>query len=189
MANTKKYILTSVILGTIAAISAGVIAATNLITKDRIEKNKKEKIEKGLVEIFDNSLASISDDEKINKKFIDADSKFKVKMSHFYTIENSDNKDFLGYAVMCDGSNGYGKISLIAGFEPKELKFKSIYLIENEQSYASTLEKGYYEPVKNGGDYDSEKAVHCGATYGATLVRAMIRAAKDYVNNKGAKNV
>ena len=189
MANVKKYILTGVILGSIAAISAGVIAATNLITKDRIEKNEIVKLEKGLKEIFADSNASILEDNSIDETYTDPGSKYKVTMSHFYLIENKENKDFLGYAVRCDGSNDYGKVALIAGFEPTELKFKSIYLITNEQSYASTLNKGYIEPVKNGGDYESEEAIHCGATYGATLVRAMIRAATGLVNEKGAKNV
>ena len=189
MANVKKYILTSVILGSIAAVSAGVIAATNLITKEKIEQNAVLKLEKGLVEIFDNSNASILDDEPIDETYTDSSSKYIIKMSNFYKVENNENKDFLGYAVRCEGSNDYGKIDLIAGFEATGLKFKSICLITNEQSYASTLDKEYIDPVKNGGDYDSEDAVHCGATFGATLVRAMIRASQDLVNKKGAKNV
>ena len=189
MANIKKYILTGVILGSIAAVAAGLIAATNLITKDRIQQNEIDKLNKGLVEIFDNENASILNDENITETYVDSDSKFKVSMSHFYKVEDRENKDFLGYAVRCDGSNDYGKIALIAGFEPNELNFKTIYLITNEQSYASTLVNKYINPVKNGGDYESDEAVHCGATYGATLVRAMIRGATQLVIEKGAKNV
>ena len=189
MANIKKYILTGVVLGSIAAVAAGLIAATNLVTKDRIQQNEIDKLNKGLVKIFDNEKASILEDEIISETYVDSDSKFNVSMSHFYKVEDRDNKDFLGYAVRCDGSNDYGKISLIAGFEPVELSFKTISVITNEQSYASTLKKKYINSVENGGDYESENAVHCGATYGATLIRAMIRGATKLVNEKGAKNV
>ena len=189
MANPKKYILTGVILGSIAAVAAGLIAATFLITKDKIDQNEIDKLNKGLVEIFDNEKASILNDENISETYVDSDSKFKVNMSHFYKVEDSENNEFLGYAVRCDGSNDYGKIALIAGFEPNELNFKTIFLITNEQSYASTLVNKYVKPVQSGEEFESEEAVHCGATYGATLVRAMIRGATELVNKKGVKNV
>ena len=40
----KHYIITAVTLGSIAAISAGVIGLTNLITKDRIAQNEQKRI-------------------------------------------------------------------------------------------------------------------------------------------------
>ena len=83
-----------------------------------------------------------------------------------------------GYAFRTTGSNMYGKISLLLGFEGTSYGFIGLYVIVNEQTYASTLEEKYLEPVNAGGDIDK---VSCGATYGAKLVRDMINEAKEAI--------
>jgi len=70
----------------------------------------------------------------------------------------------------------YGKISLIAGFDVATHNFMSLYLVSNEQTYASTLVDNYVTPL-NSGDRDLED-VSCGATYGAKLIRDMVNEAK-----------
>ena len=91
----------------------------------------------------------------------------------------NDNKDSqIGWAIKTTGSNMYGKISLIAGFNDEKV-FLGTYLVVNEQTYASTLVKNYINPLNDGEDVD----VHCGATYGAKLVKNMIDEAQIYLND------
>ena len=168
--NTKKYILTGVILGSIAAVSAGLIALTNLITSKKIEENKNNRILAGISEIFgENSV--IKNDKELTKY------EYTVR---YYEITNKKNI-FLGYAFKCEGSNMYGKIALLAGFDATSHSFMSVSLITNEQTYASTLEDNYIVSLNN--EEKGRDDVNCGATYGAKLVRDMIKdagkAAKD----------
>ena len=53
MSDKKKYIITSITLGAIAASSGLLIGVTNLVTKDQITKNEENKINNGIKEIFD----------------------------------------------------------------------------------------------------------------------------------------
>ena len=167
MANAKKYILTSVILGSIAAVSAGLIALTNLVTENKITQNEINSINSGIKEIFGES-AKIETEEDIN--------------GHQYAFKqyvvNNDKNEFLGYAFRSEGSNMYGKISLISGFDVLTHNFKSLYLITNEQSYASTLVEKYINPL-NETEGQTLNDVSCGATYGAKLVREMVKEASE----------
>ena len=166
MANTKKYILTSVILGTIAAVAAGLIALTNLVTEKKILQNEQNSIANGIKSIFGDS-ALVKSEEDLNGH------KYTV---HLYEVENTNN-EFLGYAFRSEGSNMYGKISLISGFDALTHNFASLYLITNEQSYASTLVENYVTPL-NSNSRELED-VSCGATYGAKLVRDMVNEANE----------
>ena len=74
----------------------------------------------------------------------------------------------------------YGKISLIAGFDAISHNFKSIYLIKNEQTYASTLVENYVNPLNN--EEKKLDEVNCGATYGAKLIRDMVNDASEAAN-------
>ena len=73
----------------------------------------------------------------------------------------------------------YGKISLLVGFDRYKV-FKGTYTLVNEQTYASTLVDNYLVPL-NGGDKELDD-VTCGATYGAKLVRDMVKEAQEYCN-------
>lgn len=164
MPNAKKYILTGVILGSIAAVSAGLIAATNLISKDKIRQNEINKINAGISEIF-------GENSKIKSEKDIKDYKYTV---HYYEVVSNKDK-FLGYAFKSEGSNMYGKISLLSGFDSVSHNFMSLSLIVNEQTYASTLVENYIVPL-NAGDRKVDD-VSCGATYGAKLVRDMVNEA------------
>ena len=169
MANTKKYILTGVILGSIAAVAAGLIAVTNLVTEKKIIENEQNKINAGIKDIFgENSLVKEEKDLDNNKYTV-----------HYYEVNNSSD-EFLGYAFKCEGSNMYGKISLIAGFDATSHNFMSLYLVKNEQTYASTLVENYITPL-NANDRKLDE-VNCGATYGAKLVRDMVNEASLVAN-------
>ena len=162
----KKMIITSLTLGIIAASSAAVIGLTNLITKDRIIENERNRISLGLKEIFNNNKASIKNEESLKG--------YKYVTTSYLVAEEETE---LGYAFRATGSNAYGKISLLVGFDISTYNFLGVYLVVDEQTYASTLEENYIDPLNNGEDVD----VHCGATFGAKLVNDMVLEAKSIV--------
>ena len=170
----KHYIITSVTLGAIAAVSAGVIGLTNLITKGSIAKNEKARIQKGISEIFGENAEIVSE-------FAIKDNNYSY-LVYGYEIKN-DESGLDKYAIRTSGYNTYGKVSLLVGVsesESYEFAFSRMSIISNEQSYAATLEDEYIDLV-NEGRIDVED-VTCGATYGATLVRNMINSTVEYAN-------
>ena len=167
MPNAKKYIITGVTLGSIAAVAAGLIAVTNLVTAKKIKQNELDAINKGINEIFESGVIK-------SEKGVDG---YKY-VNYCYEVDyKKSDLEMHGYAFRCEGSNMYGKISLIAGFDAASKSFMSMYLVKNEQTYASTLVANYIDPV-NSGEKNYETDVSCGATYGAKLVRDMIDEAK-----------
>ena len=92
----------------------------------------------------------------------------------------NDPENEIGWAVRTTGSNMYGKISMLVGFDYSSKLFKGIYLITNEQTYATTLVENYVSPL-NSGDRQLDD-VKCGATYGATLINEMVTNAQEYID-------
>ena len=176
MSNVKHYVITSITLGAIAMGSGLLIGATNAATKDRIALNEKNKINAGISEIYGKSASIYSETKKEEANF---ESNFKY-VKYVYEIQNEE-ESFLGYAFRTSGSNMYGKISLIIGFDGDSHDFIGLSIITNEQTYASTLVDNYINPLNDGEDFN-ELSVSCGATYGAKLVRAMIEEASDAEN-------
>ncbi len=166
--NVKKYILTAVILGSIAAVAGGAVALTNLITEKKIKENDKIKLVSGIKEIFGEN-ASIDPDNEIEV------SNYTYTVSYYEVT--SDTNEFLGYAFKSEGSNMYGKIALISGFDAVSHSFMSLSLINNEQTYATTLVDNYITPLNS--DKRDLEDVNCGATYGAKLVRDMVNEASE----------
>ena len=87
----------------------------------------------------------------------------------------------------------YGKISMLVGYgkgiipggSEISYKFAGIYLITNEQTYASTLVENYVTPLNNDDiKYDDVK---CGATYGATLIKEMIEETNKIMKGRKAE--
>ena len=166
MSDKKKYIVTAITLGVIAASSGALIGATNLIIKNRIAQNEKNKINAGIVEIFGEN-ASVGDPSKIeNHKYV----------KEGYTVWINGYASAFAYKTT--GSNAYGKISMIVGFN-LDCTFAGVYMISDEQTYASTLEDNYVTSINSGGNVDDVK---CGATYGATLVKDMINDAQSCID-------
>ena len=168
----KHYIVTSITLGVIGACSAGLIGLANLVTRDKISANEQNKIQVGITSIFGDS-ASIDNEYELH------DNKYT---NYVYEIKISDVVE--SYAFRTTGSNMYGKISLLVGINKTYLlsssnpvfSFVNLYVITNEQTYASTLVDNYIIPL-NDGDRSLDD-VSCGATYGAKLVRDMVEEAK-----------
>ena len=164
----KRYLITSLTLGLIAAGSGALIGLTNLVTKEKIAQNEKDKINAGICEIFGKTATISSENEVSGYKYT----------NYLYHVNDTS------VAFRTEGSNMYGKISLLVGFnvvgEEDEYQFAGLYVVVNEQTYASTLVANYTDPV-NSGDRDLDD-VNCGATYGAKLVRDMVNEAKEVAN-------
>ena len=168
--NVKKYILTAVTLGLIAASGALLIAGTNMITRDTIAENEQKSINNGIVTIY--GEGSIAEDYAL-----DESSNYTYITKCYKVRFEDDVNSFQGYAFRTDGSNNYGKISLIIGFGNNQ-SYVGLSVIANEQSFASTLKKGYLDQIKDGSQTIDDVSVSCGATYGAKLVRAMVEEAQ-----------
>lgn len=185
MSNMKKYLMTAVVLGSIAMASGLLIGATNLVTSGPIAEYEKNQINSGIKAIFsdcENLYYSNDEDVEIGK-----DNPYVTHIYYLYdgTNENDYDNAFVGFALKTEGSNSYGKIALIIGFDASA-NYESISVIKNEQSFASTLNKKYISKVKT---KDREiDDVSCGATYGAKLVRDMIKNAQSIVEAQFIKD-
>ncbi len=168
MANTKRYVITAITLGLICAASGALIGVTNAITAKRIDQNEKDNIQRGFAEIYGQNPV-VSDPKPIEGKDY---------TNQVYTVE-IEGVEGVQYAFRADGSNMYGKISMLVGFDSLN-QFKGMSIIANTQTYASTLNQNYIDKIKTA-ENKSEKIedVKCGATYGATLIRDMIHEAQE----------
>ena len=174
MGNKKHYIVTAITLGLIAASSAGLIGLANLITRDRIAQNEIDKVNAGIKEIFGDN-ASIFEEKTQKEAGFAGDYKY---LSSYYIVNNGD--DAAGIAFRTNGSNMYGKISLLIGYSGATHNLMGFTVVVNEQTYATTLEENYIVPVNEGKrDYED---VSCGATYGAKLIRDMVNEAEQAAN-------
>ena len=167
--NMKKYILTALTLGIIAAGSAALIGGVNLLTKESIKQNELNNFNKGIVAIF-------GDQASVNMQYKNTGGGTYIQ--EWYWVHFADQSDS-AYVFKTSGSNSYGKVTLLVGFTSSKF-FAGTYVITNEQTYASTLVDNYLVPV-NEGNRDIED-VSCGATYGAKLVRDMINEAQEWCN-------
>ena len=169
MPSKKHFIITAITLGAIAAASGVLIGAANIITKKQIEKNEIKKFNQGITAIFG---------ENTEAKDFSKNIKDVKYITDSYSVSKAETT--VGWAVRTSGSNMYGNITLIAGFTYEHKEFIGIYIVKNEQTYASTLVENYIDPL-NKGDVKLDD-VSCGATYGAKLVRDMVNAAQGYVD-------
>ena len=183
--NMKKYLITAVTLGLIAAGGALLISGTYMLTKDQIDKNKTASINKGLAAIYGLDANALN----TSTANLPEDQKFDYVINEYYEVKDANDAP-IGYAFKTEGSNSYGKISLIVGFNAS-YTYKGVAVIENGQSFASTLNKKYLNPIKDAETIEevNEVDVSCGATYGAKLVRSMVNSATNAAEYlKGTNN-
>ena len=184
MPSKKHYIITSITLGIIAATSAALIGVTNLVTRDQIKKNEENKIKAGICEIF-GKTATISQKyecEQCANDPIKVDN-YSIYLGNIYSVNDGKEHDRViveSLAIQLTGSNMYGKLSLLIGFDiyscHGEVGFVGVSTIVNEQTYASTLEENYIDQINDGSKTIDD--VTCGATYGAKLAKVMIEQAQ-----------
>ena len=159
---------TTLTLTVIASVAALLIAGADLLTRDRIAANTLEKEMSILHEYF-------GEPEYDGKSFdIEGDD----YLSKYYVVRLGN--DELSYVYRADGRNGFGEISLLAGIKEDAIIY-SVRVIENGQSYGSTLEDNYLKPLYESNDKeDALNHVECSATSGAKLVRKLVLAAKEH---------
>ncbi len=167
--NVKKYVVTALTLGVIAAGSAALIGLSNFITKERIAANATKKIELGLVEIYGNDATFSEAIDIDDGDYLDC----------YYTANKEE--ELLGYAFKVTGSNMYGQISMLVGINT-EFDIGKIYLIVNEQTYAQTLVDEFVTPYNNGDKKMNDQDVRCGATFGGKLIKAMAEEAQSWAS-------
>ena len=179
MPKAKHFIITSLTLGLIAAGSGALIGGVNLLTRGRIEQNEKDEFNKGVSFIFGEG-SDTTNKEDLKKKPVKYEMDyFDIKVTASYEVINNKN-NVHGWAITTTGSNSYGKISMIVGFDYDLKEYVNIYITEDDQTYKSTLEEKYITKITINKTKIDE--VSCGATYGAKLVRDSINAAKKHVD-------
>lgn len=164
-------------LGGLCAALGLLIAGADLMTRERIAKNKTEKELQGLSKVFEG--ASFSDP-------------FELDGGEYPTLArywDAEGKDVKGRVYSASDSNSYGNVSLLIGIYD-DLSYGTIVVLENTESYATTLQENYID-VYNDPSSDQGTvidAVRCGATFGAKMVRGMIlEAAAHYGETKGGE--
>lgn len=167
-ATLKKYFTVSLTLGLIAGCSALLIGLTNLVTADRIAYNKNKAEIEGLKQVFEDETLNITADESFDSTSYE----FVLKKWNVTTAEDQ----FFGTIYKTSGKNDYGLITLLLGFT-SDNTFSNMVVLENTETYGSTLQENYIDKVNNGEiDYTE---VTCGATYGAKTIQSMIDEAKE----------
>lgn len=187
-----KYFKVSLVLALIAMVCAAIIASINMATSPIIAKNKEQTEQQTIQKIFKDYNNELSEEipvenEAINKKILARD-------------KDGNN---LGYVYNVSGKNAYGAIVLMVAF--KDDLLYQVEFITNEQSFASTVEshmRSTYpssekSSIEIGFTPDASASVQpldledvegvdvaCGATYGATLIKELIKIAyADYVES------
>ena len=184
----------SATLGTISLVCALLIALINMVTSPIIETNDKTTELNTCKEIFEKYDESNSDSKSGN----DLSGKNEAIIKIIYAKDSSGS--LLGTIYKVSGKNAYGTITLMVGIDANN-SVCQVEFIENGQSFASTVNGhvlenypssestdvhvGAYE--KSNGDKISslessaidEIDVKCGATYGATLVKELVKIAQN----------
>lgn len=172
MAKINKHLKTGLTLAFIGGISAIIISTTYLLTNPIIARNRVNKETKALKAIFN--------DENIVFSKAKTDFVYSSQYLINYYVATKNEQD-VGYIYQTSGKNQYGQITLMMGIN--DLGLLKMVVIENTQSYASTLTDNYIDPI-NAGEKDYLDTT-CGATYGAKLIKNMVEAAnKDYLGRK-----
>ncbi len=167
----KKYLVVSLTLGIIAGGSALLIGLTNLLTADKIKENKVKKEENGLKQVFTNEDQTFTT--------VSFDTSFEYIEKIWQAKDGSDND--IGYIYKTTGKNSYGEVSLLIGFDA-EKNFANMVVLENTETYGTTLQDNYITPVnEKSKDFSS---VSCGATYGAKLINSMYTEAKEDISKR-----
>lgn len=167
MSNYKSYLKTGLILAAITAICGIMIALLNGVTAPIIEENNYKKEQETLALIFDGAtfenLEIKENDSKINKVYL-----AKV------------NDEILGYVYLVSGKNAYGTIELMIGISDGSVC--AVEIITNTQSFSKVVNQ-YVNDLDNldiNNQNIDDLDVKCGATYGAKLVKDLIKVALDH---------
>lgn len=166
----KHYLYVGFILASIGVVISAAIVGVNALTKDKIAQNEKENKDKAMNQVFPNCTFG----ETTNIE--------NVEYLVSYTTASKENVE-QGDVYYTTGKNMYGTISMMIAIYT-DGNLGTISLVENTQSFASTVEDSYVKPYNE--NKQSIDDVKCGATYGATLIKNMAKAAQNhYKERKG----
>lgn len=166
----RHYLYVGAILAGIGILSAAVIVGTNLITEQRIKENEIAAKNKAMGEVF--SDCTFGEETKIS------DIEYLVS----YTDAFKGELEY-GSVYYTSGKNMYGSISMMVGIYVNG-EVGHISLVENTESYASTIEDEYLLPYNENPTEESLDATKCGATYGANLIKDMAKAAQNHFKER-----
>ena len=178
-----KYLKIALILCIISLICAAGIAGVNELTKDTIEENA----EKAQLEAYQ-AIFEAYDNEKSKELENTGNSSIESKILAYDSEGNE-----LGLLYTVSGSNSYGKLKIVVAIVDN--KVKQVEILENGQSYASTV----VSHVRNEYPASPDEATHlgfapeegeavsdltidevvnidtkCGATFGANTVKQLV---------------
>ncbi len=177
---SKKILRSALTLGIIAGTAALLIGLTNMVTAPIIEANANAAENEGLTQVFDGDYTT----EEIE----DLDTSSYSYIEKIWIAYESGSNSQLGYIYKTTGSNTYGSVSILLGISG-EGDLGTMYVLENSESYATTLQSNYID-VYNASD-DKNNAIYdvsCGATVGATLIKNMANEAlNDYQSRLGVE--
>jgi len=162
----NRYLLSSVTLGVLGGIAALLIGLTDLLTSDKIQQNEIDKVNSSLAEIFPEG--TFGEEEAIDGM---------TYVTGRYAATKDD--ETFGYVYQGEGKNSYGSISLLVGIYTENYEIGRISLLSDGQTFATTLEENYLDAY-NAGHRELED-VTCGATYGATLIKNIVKEAQSHL--------
>jgi Na+-translocating ferredoxin:NAD+ oxidoreductase RnfG subunit len=171
-----KIVTVASALGLIAGISALAIGVTYAFTIDKINANGLQKEKAGLSEVYGDKADTFdSQTLSANASYVS-----KIWIAKEATAE-------VGYIYKTDGKNSYGEVSMLLGISGSG-NYGTMVILTNTETYGSTLTDNYIDPYNATADKTTALSnVHCGATYGATLINNMAsEAMKDYLSRKTA---
>lgn len=159
----KNYIKYPLILGTISAVSGLLIGGIYMLTSQVIASNNEKAELLARQEIFPDASFTL-----IERNFEQSE---YIEEVYSASIDSS----IIGYIYLTDGQNEYGNIKIYVGLNNDATgSLKNISILENTQSYASTVnawvDSTFIDPIEDINSID----VNCGATRGATLIKNMI---------------
>jgi electron transport complex protein RnfG len=162
----KYYVKITGVLLLICAVVAGLLAAVNMLTKDRIEEYNLNKCKQSIISIFPEmrdftEIEYSGDDSSINK---------------IYEI-SSDNGNLLGWCVDSKASGYGGLVNVLVGIK-NDGKIAGIGILKHSETKGltdSSLSQKLFDSIteKNSTDVDNIS----GATYSSAAVKACVDAA------------
>lgn len=169
---TKHYLYVGIVLASIGVVVSAAIVGVNYLTKDKIAENQKILKDYARREVFPDC---------------EFDEEVSIKNEEYllsYCTGYKNDKEF-GDVYYTSGKNMYGAISMMIGIYTSG-ELGHISLVQNTQSFASTVFDNYVTPYNQNPSSSKLDDVKCGATYGAKLIREMaLKAQSHYKERKG----
>lgn len=173
----KTWFRYPLILGLIAAGSGLLIGVVDHFVDPLIRQHEEERLQDGLREIFEDAEFIEDEEAKADLK----DWKYIKEIYKAYPEGKAGHGQVCGYVYESHGRNAYGSIGLLTGIDPSG-EIVKVQLIDNGQSFKEEVDTWIEKDPFAEFDPDDPDNVdtHCGATYGADLVKKMVTEAMQH---------